>query len=284
MLCGSSAPSSPQTVFGPPAGLTSILMGSPSTPSLRRIAVVRDGHPEDPPLDTAISHAILEEVASGLRRETFRLYVPGRVVAFGRQDTVADGYPAAVRAAREEGYAAVERLAGGRAAIFNEGTLAFSWAIPTSDPMGTIGVRFDEIDRMVVGALSSLGFDARVGEVEGEYCPGRHSVNLSGRWKVMGVGQRLRRGVAHVGGVVAVAGREAINRVLIPVYRALSFDWDPGATGSLRAARPNTTLPEVADALMAQLTLLGEVSEEELSEETLDRARQLLPHHLPSPG
>ena len=196
----------PQTVLVAPWRLTSILMGSHSGGSPRRIAVVRSGNPGNPPLDTAISHAFLEEVAAGRRGETFRLYVPGRVVAFGRQDTMADGYPEAVHACRLEGYEAVERLAGGRAAVFNEGTLAFSWAIPASDPVGTIGVRFAEIDRIVVGALSSLGFDARVGEVEGEYCPGRYSVNLSGRWKVMGVGQRLRRGVAHVGGVVVVRG------------------------------------------------------------------------------
>ncbi len=257
-------------------------MSSPSKRSPRRIAVVRAGHPQDPPLDTAISHAFLEEVAAGRRSETFRLYVPGRVVAFGRRDTVAEGYLEAVRACRMEGYEAVERLAGGRAAVFNEGTLAFSWAIPTSDPGGTIGVRFAEIDRIVVGALSSLGFDARVGEVEGEYCPGRFSVNLSGRRKVMGVGQRLRRGVAHVGGVVAVSGREAIIEVLTPVYRALSVDWDPDATGSLRAARPDTTISEVAEALLAELALVGEISEEELSTESLDRAHELLPHHLPA--
>ena len=272
----------PQTALCPPEGLTSVLMSSHSRESPRRIVVVRAGNPENPALDTAVSHAFLEEVAAGRQNETFRLYVPGRVVAFGRQDTVADGYPEAVRACRTEGYEAVERLAGGRAAVFNEGTLAFSWAIPTSDPLGTIGVRFAEIDRVVVGALSSLGFDARVGEVEGEYCPGRYSVNLSGRWKVMGVGQRLRRGVAHVGGVVAVWGHEAINRVLAPVYRALSFDWDPAATGSLRVARPDTTISEVADALLAELARLGEVSEAELSGEILDRAHELLPHHLPA--
>ena len=250
--------------------------------SPRRIIVVRAGSPENPPLDTAISHAFLEEVAAGRRSETFRLYVPGRVVAFGRQDTVSEGYPEAVRACRLEGYEAVERLAGGRAAVFNEGTLAFSWAIPASDPVGTIGVRFAEIDRIVVGALSALGFDARVGEVEGEYCPGRYSVNLSGRWKVMGVGQRLRRGVAHVGGVVAVWGREAINRALTPVYRALSVDWDPEATGSLRTARPDTTMAQVADALLAELALVGEISEDQLGKESLRRAHELLPQHLPA--
>ncbi|MXX01087.1 MAG: lipoate--protein ligase family protein [Acidimicrobiia bacterium] len=250
----------------------------------RRIAVVRAANPDNPALDTAISHAFLEEVAAGLRGETFRLYVPGRVVAFGRQDTTAAGYPEAVRACRMGGYEAVERLAGGRAAVFNEGTLAFSWAIPSSDPVRRIGLRFAEIDRIVVGALSSLGFDARVGEVKGEYCPGRYSVNLSGRWKVMGVGQRLRRGVAHVGGVVAVSGRADINRVLTPVYRALAFDWDRNATGSLRAARPETTMAEVADAFLRQLALFGETSEEQLGTDSLRRANELLPQHIPAPS
>lgn len=263
--------------------LTSIPMAVPDTETSRRIVVVREGYPERPALDTAVSHAVLEEVAAGRRDETFRLYVPGRVVAFGRQDTTAEGYSEAVEACRTEGYAPVERLAGGRAAVFHEGTLAFSWAIPASDPVGTITARFHEIDRVVVGALSALGFDARVGEVDGEYCPGRYSVNLSGHWKVMGVGQRLRRGVAHVGGVVAVGGHEEINRVLTPVYRALSFPWDPAATGSLRAVRADTTLSEVADAILTELALLGEISEEGLSGDTLERSERLLPRHLPAP-
>ena len=74
--------------------------------------------------------------------------------------------------------------------------------------------------------------------------------------------------------------------MLAPVYRALSVDWDPEATGSLRAARPDTTISEVAEALLAELALLGEVSEGELGTDSLQRAHRLLPHHLParSPG
>ena len=40
-------------------------------------------------------------------------------------------------------------------------------------------------------ALQRLGLDARLGELAGEYCPGEFSVNLAGRSKVMGVGQRV---------------------------------------------------------------------------------------------
>ncbi len=247
----------------------------------RRITLLRQSHPGRPAFDTAVSHAILEEVAAGRLGETFRLYIPGRVVAFGRQDVMTEGYPAAVEACRAQGYEPVERLAGGRAAVFHEGTLAFSWAIPTSDPLRDITLRFTEIDRIVVGALRALDFDARPGEVPGEYCPGRYSVNLEGRWKVMGVGQRLRRGVAHVGGVLVVWGREEINRALTPVYRALSFDWQPAATGSLRAVRAEITTDEVVEALIAEMASHGEMEEGELNCSTLQSARRLLPDHLP---
>jgi len=270
-----------QTVLVRPVGLTSILMGSRSKGSPRRIAVVRAGNPEDPPLDTAISHALLEEVASGRRSETFRLYVPGRVVAFGRQDTVADGYPEAVRACRTEGYEAVERLAGGRAAVFNEGTLAFSWAIPTKDPIRDITLRFTQVDEIVTQALRNLGFDARVGEVPGEYCPGRYSVNVGGRFKVMGVGQRLRRGVAHVGGVVVVFGRALINRVLTPVYRELCFNWDPAVTGSLRTVQQDITTASVSRALVAELASRADLRHRGLDAQTLRLADRLLADHLP---
>ncbi len=248
----------------------------------RRITLVRNSHPDSPAFDTAVSHALLEEVAAGRLGETFRLYVPGRVVAFGRRDVVSEGYRGAVEACRLQGYEAVERLAGGRAAVFHEGTLAFSWAIPTDDPLQDITARFIEIDRIVVEALQALGFDARVGEVKGEYCPGRYSINIGGRWKVMGVGQRLRRGVAHVGGVVAVSGREAINEVLTPVYRALSLGWDPAVTGSLQAARSGTTTDEVSEALLAELSSFGEMTESGLDPSTLELAARLLPDHLPT--
>ena len=253
------------------------------SPPARVIRLVRDSFPDHPALDTAVSRAILDEVALGGMGETFRIYTPARVVAFGRQDVVAEGYDRAVQACRAQGYEAVERLAGGRAAVFHEGTLAFSWAIPTADPLSGITERFNLIDRVMVSALRKLGFDARVGEIPGEYCPGRYSVNLEGRRKVMGVGQRLRRGVAHVGGVVVVFGRDPINRVLGPVYRELSFDWNPDATGSLRAVCPDITAVQVTDSLVAELTSLAEVSDCALDESTLERANQVVSEHL-SPG
>ena len=59
--------------------------------SERRIRVTREAFRERAALDTAVSRALLRQVASGTEPETLRLYTPADVVAFGPQDTRADG-------------------------------------------------------------------------------------------------------------------------------------------------------------------------------------------------
>lgn len=213
----------------------------------------------DPPaLDTAVSAAVLHRVASGSDPATLRVWTPERSVAFGRQDRARPGYRTAVSAVAGLGFAPVERLAGGRAAVFHEGTIAFSWALPESHGPETITSRFAAIAGIVVRALSSLGLDARIGEVPGEYCPGEWSVNLGGTRKVMGVGQRLVRGGAHVGGVIVVSGSQWVNLPLIPAYRALAYEWRPEATGAIDEALPGIDIAVVRDAFLAAFGAAGE--------------------------
>src|SRR5437764_10916054 len=143
----------------------------------RRIRLIREGRPSPPEMDTAVSRAILDRVGEGAEGETIRLHRPGPIVAFGPKDRLAAGYGAAVAAAAEQGFGSVQRLAGGRAAVFHERTIAFSWAIPDPTPREGIRRRFDDVAGLMASAFRSLGVDARVGEVPGEYCPGEHSVN-----------------------------------------------------------------------------------------------------------
>ena len=213
----------------------------------------------DPPWrDTAVSAAILSRVARHEDPATLRLWVPQRSVAFGRQDRSRPGYRAAVAAVGELGYAPVERLAGGRAAVFHEGTIAFAWTMPDGTGPAGITPRFVAISGLVVRALQALGLDARVGEVPGEYCPGEWSVNLGGTHKVMGVGQRVVRGGAHVGGVIVVSGADAVNTPLVPVYRHLEYQWRPEATGALDFDRAAPGLSAVTAALVAEFAAIGE--------------------------
>lgn len=232
-------------------------------------------------LDVALSHAILGAVSAGQMGATLRLHVPGPILAFGRADRVTPGYAGAVRAAIAHGFVPVERLAGGRAAVFHDKTIAFSLAIPDDDPKTGIQSRFELISRLMADAFETLGVDARIGELPGEYCPGRWSVNVAGKVKVMGVGQRLVRGAAHVGGVVVVDEGHRIRDVLVPVYRALGLDWDPRTAGSLADRSPGITMPLVGGAIEEQFRSRFQVVERTLPEDVLAAAAGLVPEHLP---
>ena len=246
-------------------------------PALR---VLTHSLPDDPALDSALSRALMIRVAAGELPETLRIARPGAIVAFGKRDVVSAGYPAAVRAARAGGFEAIERLAGGRAAVFHRDTIAFAHAVADPDPRSRITERFDAAAGLVAAALSGLGVDARVGEVEGEYCPGAHSVNAFGTHKVMGVGQRVVAGGVHVGGVIVVDGAEAVRGILEGVYSALNLDWRPETTGSVAAAAPGASWDDVVAALLAEYGARYELEPVELDSDTLELARRLAPEHL----
>src|SRR5688500_19954250 len=136
----------------------------------------------------------MHRVAEGALPETLRLARPAAVVAFAKRDALAPGYARALAAARAHGFGAILRLAGGRAAVFHEGTLELAHAVPDPDPRRTIHDRFEATAELIARALAGLGIDARVGEVPGEYCPGRWSVNAGGARKLAGIGQRVISG------------------------------------------------------------------------------------------
>jgi octanoyl-[GcvH]:protein N-octanoyltransferase len=247
----------------------------------RKIRLIRQGVPDPPARDTAISHAILRRVSDGACPETLRLHRPGAIVAFGPQDRLAPGFAAAVEAGRALGFGSVLRLAGGRAAVFHEGTIAFSWVIPSPSPRTGIRSRFGELAGILTGAFIDLGVDARVGEVPGEYCPGEFSVNARGQTKLMGVGQRLVQNAAHVGGVIVVSGTDRVRSVLTPVYAALDLEWDPGTAGSLEDEIPGLTWESAADSVFRRF---GErydlVEEAAVDQQTLDLAGELVARHV----
>lgn len=248
---------------------------------MRRLRVLTDRFPGRPAYDTAVSRALLEAVAAGREPESLRLYRPDDALAFSVLDRTRPGFEGAVAAARARGFEAMLRLAGGRAAVFHRTTLAFAWLIPCEEPRRHIATRFEMLAALVVEALRALGVDARVGSVPGEYCPGDHSVNAGGRTKIMGVGQRLVRGAAHVGGVIVVGGSERVREVLVPVYRALDFDFDPATVGSVEDERGETPVEGVADALLGVFARHFALEPGAVDVGTLARARELEAWHRP---
>ena len=199
------------------------------------------------------------------------------MVAFGKQDVSGAGYAKAAAAARDHGFEAVKRLAGGRAAVFHEQTVAFAWAERNSDPWPGTHDRFRTVAEAIERALRTLGVDARTGEVPGEYCPGEYSINARGETKLVGLGQRIIKGASHIGGVIVVGGAGRIRDVLVPVYDALGLDWDPGTTGSIEDEAGPVAFEDVVAAIRAELPSL---EEGELDPETLALAERLAPEHL----
>jgi octanoyl-[GcvH]:protein N-octanoyltransferase len=250
---------------------------------VRTLRLIRASYPDDPVLDTAISRALLERVAAGELPETLRIARPGAMVAFAKQDANAPAFAEAARAARELGFEAVVRLAGGRAAVFHEGTVAIAHAVSDGDPRPGIHDRFRGSADIVAEALRRLGVDARVGEVPGEYCPGGYSVNAGGRVKLAGLGQRVIRGAAHVGGVVVAEGADRVREPLVPVYGHLGLSWDPATAGASSDEAPGAKLDDVESSLLTEYAARYQLVEAELDEDTIALARLLAPEHL-APG
>ena len=241
------------------------------------LCLIRHSFPDQPELSTAISRTILRRVATGELPPTIRIHRPGNEVAFGRQDLASPHYEAAAEAARAAGFAAVERLAGGRAAVFHSGTIAIARAYADPQPPKRTYARFKEMAGMIAAALRGLGVDARVGEVPGEYCPGAYSVNARGAVKLSGIGQRMIRGGAHMGGVVVASGGREVARALEPVYEALELEWDPATSGDVSEELGREVDPgEIEEALIAKLGNRYELVSSELDEETMSAAARSL--------
>ncbi len=237
---------------------------------------------DSPATNVGISHALLEAVANGdVPEPIFRLHVPESVMAFGMIDRTQPGYLPATRIAAAHGFAPVERLAGGRAAVFHHQTLSFSWVTHDPNPKSGINERFVMIASLINRALRDLGLDSRIGQVAGEYCPGEFSINIGGLVKVMGVGQRLVKNAAHVGGVLVVDGAPSIRDVLIPVYRALQIDWDPRTTGALADRAPGLDSGRVSAAVKTELSRRFDLVDMLVPDQIVDRGAELALKHLP---
>jgi octanoyl-[GcvH]:protein N-octanoyltransferase len=244
-----------------------------------RLRLIAESEVVDPALDAAVSRALMLRVAGGELPDTLRMSRPGPAVAFGRRDVVSAGYTAAVAAARGVGFEGIERLAGGRAAAFHEQTLHLGHSVRHPDPRLEVTRRFERTAAAVARACRRLGAEARVGEVQGEYCPGEHSVNARGATKLAGLGQRVIHDGAHLGGVIVVAGADRIRDVLVPVYDGLGLDWRPETTGSLADEIPSITWEGAKAALEAEYAASYELEPAELDAETLELAKRLAPEH-----
>ena len=246
---------------------------SPVTATLRCLA---DATPEDPALDVAVSHALLTRVAARELPATARLYRPGPTVAFGRLDRLRDGFDVAVRAAREHGFAPVLRNAGGHAAAYTSAALVYEEITPQPRLAVELRERFDSVARLLAGALASLGADARIGELDGEYCPGQWSVHAGGAVKLVGIAQRVVKRAALVSAVIVVGDGSRVRAVLRDVNVHLGLEWEPRTAGALDDVVPGAGVDDVRAAVLARH---GGLEPATLDEDTRALARELVARH-----
>jgi lipoate-protein ligase A len=195
-----------------------------------------------------------------------RVWVPHRQVAFGRRDVRLEGYDRAREAAHERDFPPIERDVGGRAVAYDgTTTLAFARAEPVANFRTGSTDRYERATAALERALRSLGLEPTRGEPDDSFCPGTHSLSVTGasgderrRRKLVGIAQRVRQDTALVAGIVLVTNRGELAGVLEAVYDALSIGLDPASVGTVAAAGgpadPDTVRTAVEDALIGEET------------------------------
>lgn len=197
--------------------------------------------------------ALLRAVAAGSHEPTARLFVPGPTLAFGRLDAREPGFAAASAAAARHGFAPLVRHAGGRAAAYHEGCVVFDLVTANTGIATDVEQRFSAMAELLVAALTAIGVPVCVGELRGEFCPGRYSLH-SGGVKLCGIAQRSVVGASLVTAAIAVTGGCRLREVLSDVYGELGLDWDPATAGSADTVTPGLDTGALIDALAERLS------------------------------
>jgi lipoate-protein ligase A len=244
-----------------------------------RALVIRESSPRRPALEVAVSHALVERVNEGALGAVVRLYRPAPTLAFGRLDALRPGYAAAAAAAREHGFEPVLRAPGGHAVAYHDGCLGIDEVIPEADPIAGLQDRFAASGELLAEALRTLGVDARVGRVAGEFCPGDFTVNARGRVKLVGTAQRVVRHASLLAASVAVIGGGALRDVLRDVYAPLELEWVEATAGAVEDDVPGVTVDDVERAVLGAYARRFELVEASLDGGTLALAGRLEARH-----
>jgi lipoate-protein ligase A len=167
------------------------------------------------------------------------------------------------------------RSVGGHAAPYDAGSIVVERFEPAEDVTAGLEERFaDQSDRLQ-RVLEQIGADARVGELDGEYCAGAHSISLGGRVKVAGIAQRAMRGGALTSAIITVHGGPWLRAMIERIYAALELDVDPATAGALDEA-----VAVDADDLAARIrAAYRPATLRALDDALLDAARELAPRH-----
>lgn len=193
-------------------------------------------------------------VGRGEQPSTLRLYRPAPTVAFGRRDELNPHFPAARQACLDQGFEPLVRTVGGHAAAYHRGCLVVDHFQYAPDAVSGNHERYGIFGSMFAEALESVGIQAGVGELPGEYCPGEYSVwgQIPGgqRVKIIGTAQRVVSGAWWFSSGIVVDNPKPLRTVTEDVYRALGLPLDPVTVGALTDIEPLMTVDDIEDAVI----------------------------------
>jgi len=207
-------------------------------------------HQQDPEGGFGLQQAVLEEVASSERGPTALIWTSSRYVGVTRPEMRLAGFDKAVEAAMASGFPVLVRNSGGGAVAANEGSISFSLTFPVEDLRHGLYERYVEGVDLVAAAIRRIGVMAEGGEVEGEFCPGAHSVRSGGSRgiKHAGLAQRVTRRAARVEALILVSNTAELVGVLERFYAALGLPFRRESIGDLP-----TDVPWMIEALAAEV-------------------------------
>lgn len=204
------------------------------------------------PIQQLALPALLLRTPATASREFVLVYVPSRpVVAFTTKDARRPGFANACKVASDHGFAHAVRSPGGQMVAYDSGSVVVDHLTRSKDLRGVNQRAFEEHAVALAQVLRGLGAsDVRVGELSGEYCPGRFSVNLGGVTKVAGSAQRVTGDGSLFSTVVQVTLSQCVRDVIEAVSESLGYVLEPGTVGGLSENVPTITSSDVARALV----------------------------------
>lgn len=227
---------------------------------------------DDPEDGFGLQQAVLEEVGARGRGAAMLAWSSSPYVAATRPETRLPGFREAVDGVEKLGFPVMVRNSGGGAVAANEGSLSFSLTFPVEDMRKDLFERYGEGVDLVSAALRRLGVEAEGGEVEGEFCPGAYSIRSGGESGVKhaGLAQRVTKRAARIEALILVRETEKLVPVLEELYGALDLPFRPSSIEDMPAS-----VPEVVEALAAEIRERYGAMDVALTEKTLDRARAM---------
>ena len=216
------------------------------------VAVLRPPGRRHAEADMRLVRERLAGLTDGGRPE-LTLVEPGPTAAFSRRDALLPGYERARDLLVARGLTPIIRPVGGHLAVYGAGALVLHLWAGHADPRAHIRERFAVLAGAMATGLRSLGVDARVGPVPGEYCDGEFSVNDSGRAKLVGTGQRIVRGGYLFSAVVMVGPVEGAREALTAAYGELDLPFRPETVGCVSDSVPGVSVAGVRERLVGAL-------------------------------